>query len=156
MIQSFEREIKGNKYTITAFAARPNLLFISKWTKQLKAIAPLLKNLAEKGYSNIDTDDLDFAGMLESFCDSLNPQTFSDLVFDSFKSVNVITGSGEDEKAINLAIGNIFDEYFAGKMGHLFVVLWEILKINVFGGNKDFFSEAITKVKTVIGKGKTK
>lgn len=156
MIQSFEREIKGNKYTITQFAARPNLLFIAKWTKQLKSIAPLLKTLSDKGINGVldaDVSNLDFAGMLESFCESLSPQAFSDLIFESFKNVSVISEDEAGElKAVNLANGNNFDMYFAGKMGHLFIVLCEVLKINIFGGDNDFFTDAITKAKAVIDK----
>jgi len=150
MIQSFEKEIKSNKYFITQFPARQNLLFIAKWTKNLKAVAPLLKSLSEESISNLlDTDlaSLDFAGMLESFCNGLEPQIFTDLIFDSFKHVKVIIE--EKPQGISLGDGNNFDMFFAGKIDHLFFVLWEILKINIFGDNTGFFSEITTKVKTI-------
>lgn len=150
MIQSFEKEIKGNKYLITQFPARQNLLFIAKWTKNLKAIAPLLKTLTEGSISELmetDLASLDFAGMLESFCTNLEPQAFTDLIFESFKYVKVITE--EKPQGIGLDDGNNFDMFFAGKTDHLFLVLWAILKINIFGDNTDFFLELTTKVKAV-------
>lgn len=149
MIEEIEKEIKGYKYLFKQLPARQNIMFAAKWAKQFKPLAALMKALSKaKTVSDLmdsDISDLDFSGMFESICENLEPDKFSSLVFDSFRSIKVITEECPNGVSLNQELS--FDLFYAGKLDHIMIVLFEIVKFNIFGGNSDFFTKIITRAK---------
>lgn len=134
MIHTREILVDGQKYNVTQFSA----------SKGMKLLTRLVKILGEPMASFLSNPDAQQEQAFQVALGSLSDKLDEDVVLNTVKELvdSVSTSEGPIQ----------FDLHFAGRFGHLFKVLGEVLKIQ-YG---DFFGVLVAKGSGALAKKKVK